>query len=121
MAAAGCSAGGDGRPRAVFKIPMPHRICERSVDGGTFAVGTSLIRADTCERRPVEGANSFAGLELSRPGIFADGLRHQSTAPRREAVAQIVNALSCGQARATALRTIGLAAEAAESRLQSDH
>ncbi|MER2198350.1 MULTISPECIES: hypothetical protein [Methylobacterium] len=45
---------------------MPHRICERSVDGGTFAVGASLIRADTCERRPVEGAKIFAGLDPAR-------------------------------------------------------
>jgi hypothetical protein len=58
----------------VFKIPVSHRISERSVDGGTFAGGASLTRADTCKRRPVEGANSFAGLELSRPGIFADGM-----------------------------------------------
>ncbi|WP_139221002.1 hypothetical protein [Methylobacterium brachiatum] len=58
----------------MFKIPVPHRIGERLVDGGTFAVGASLIRADTCERRPVEGANSLAVQELSRPGIFADAM-----------------------------------------------
>ncbi|WP_187278378.1 hypothetical protein [Methylobacterium sp. WL64] len=52
--------GRSGRPpRAVFKIIVQHRISEHLVDGGTFAVGASLIRADACERRPVEGAKIF--------------------------------------------------------------
>ena len=43
----------------MFKITVQHRISERLVDGGTFAVGASLIRADACERRSVEGAKIF--------------------------------------------------------------
>ncbi|MCJ2092700.1 MULTISPECIES: hypothetical protein [unclassified Methylobacterium] len=43
----------------MFKITVQHRISERLADGGTFAVGASLIRADACERRPAEGAKIF--------------------------------------------------------------
>lgn len=53
---------------------MQHRIGERLVDGGTFAVGDSLIGAAACERRPVEGAKIFTVSVLLRPGIFAEGM-----------------------------------------------
>ncbi|WP_075381746.1 hypothetical protein [Methylobacterium phyllosphaerae] len=51
---------------------MQHRIGERLVDDGTFAVGASLIGAAACERRPVEGAKIFTVSVLLRPGIFAE-------------------------------------------------
>jgi len=38
---------------------VQHRIGERLVDGGTFAVGASLTGAAACARRKVEGAKIF--------------------------------------------------------------
>ena len=57
-------------PPAVFKITVQHGVSEGSVDGENFAVGASLILADDCERRPVEGAKLFSWQELSGPGSF---------------------------------------------------